>query len=43
MFDVSPQVTLCICDMNEESADYLLMSCAAARTIVADCMWPVLA
>ena len=29
--------------MSEESADYLFLSCTAARTIVAHGMWPVLA
>ena len=29
--------------MSEKSADFLLLSCTAARTIVAHGMWPVLA
>ena len=29
--------------MNEESADYLFLSCTAARRIAARGMWPVLA
>ena len=30
-------------DVSEERADYLFLSCTAARTIVAHGMWPVLA
>ena len=30
-------------DVSVESADYLFLSCTAARSIVAHSMWPVLA